>query len=99
MSRLDWLHFFEYKDATDQNNRDQYAPTIPEETLLEALHVRVAEGKYFRGFAAIRFIIARIPLTTIISPLLWLPWMGVVGEKLYKVIAKNRCREGGCLIG
>ena len=55
----------------------------------------------YGGYRAIRWLAWRLPATWLIAPLLYLPGMTWLGQKLYMAVARNRfkiipCEHGVC---
>ena len=55
--------------------------------LVKDIHAVVDRKSYWRGFAAYRVISARIPLLWIVLPLLYLPPLAKVGDRIYRRVA------------
>lgn len=49
-----------------------------------------------RGFYAFRMLALRLPPLTAIAPVLWLPGIARLGERVYGWVARNRCRLSSC---
>ncbi len=79
-------------------------PLVAAASLLEQMHVLPADGKsLYGGYRAIRFIAWRLPLTCLGTPLLYLPGMTWLGQKIYLWVARNRfkiipCEHGVCRV-
>lgn len=87
---LDWLHRLEFCNFYDPVVREKYAPSLELRTLEEAMHVRKHDGSFTSGFFAFRTILGVLPLTFILQPLLFLPFVPTFGEKVYRYIASRR---------
>ncbi|WP_310529476.1 DCC1-like thiol-disulfide oxidoreductase family protein [Nocardioides sp.] len=64
-------------------------PRVTREDTDRALQLLTPQGR-FEGYDAIRRVLARSPITFWFVPLLWLPPVRVVGERLYWRIAASR---------
>ena len=104
LTRLDWLSQLEYVNVRDASQPILSDPLIANSPLLEQMHVVPSDGgRIFGGYSAIRFLASRLPATLLIAPLLYLPGMTWLGQKVYLWIARNRfkiipCEHGVCTI-
>ena len=102
LKRLDWLGRLRYLDARDRENLPVAEPSPGR--FLEEMHLLTPGGqRLLSGFAALRWIAWRLPLLWPIAPLLWLPGMAAVGQRLYLWVARRRfrlvpCHGGVCTI-
>ena len=92
LARLDGLGRFRLVGTAEP---DAYAdPRVRPEHTDHALQLLTASGRY-EGYDAIRRVLARSPLTFWMAPLLWLPPVRILGERLYRRVADSRT----CLLG
>jgi predicted DCC family thiol-disulfide oxidoreductase YuxK len=67
------------------------------------MHVLTPKGRLYGGYAALRWLAWRLPLLLPIAPLLYLPGITQLGDRLYRWVARNRfklvpCQHGACQI-
>jgi len=104
LQRLDWLGVLSYQSIRDSTPLPETAVPLIKERLLEEMHLVTPDRTgVFHGFRAFRWIAWRIPLFVAIAPLLYIPGVPAIGQRLYLWIAKNRfklvpCRHGACSI-
>ena len=92
---LDWLGRLDFADANDPAMLA--ACSIPRERALARMHlVTRKDATPKEGFHAFRWIAGRTPLLWISWPLLWLPGMGKLGQRVYDAIARSRFLLGRC---
>ncbi len=65
-------------------------PGLTREAALSQMHLVDGQGRVFAGFAALRRLSWRIPMLTMLMPLLYFPGTGIVGPWVYGWVAKNR---------
>jgi predicted DCC family thiol-disulfide oxidoreductase YuxK len=96
LRRLDWLGRLAYADARDPAQRPAGVALDPDR-LLEEMHVLSADGRrVYHGFAALRWLAWRLPLLWPVAPLLYLPGVPALGQRLYLWVARNRFRLVPC---
>jgi predicted DCC family thiol-disulfide oxidoreductase YuxK len=72
--------------------------------LLDEMHLLTPDGsRLYHGFGALRWLAWRLPALWLIAPLLYIPGIPTLGQKLYLWIARNRfrivpCHGGVCTI-
>jgi predicted DCC family thiol-disulfide oxidoreductase YuxK len=104
LKRLDWLRRVRCLDARDPANVPAREPTLEPARLLEEMHlVPPSGGRVYHGFGAFRWIAWRLPLLWPVAPLLYLPGVPALGQRLYLWVARNRfdlvpCQHGACSI-
>ena len=89
LSWLDWqakLNLIPLSDPRAQKAN----PSLTREDLLEAIHVISTKGITYRGARAIRFIGFSLPLIFPLTLILYLPFVILVAEAIYKCISQNR---------
>jgi predicted DCC family thiol-disulfide oxidoreductase YuxK len=100
--KLDWLGRFEYVNARDASQELLRVPPVAGAPLLEEMHLLTPDGKHlYHGFGAFRWMAWRLPLCWLIAPLLYVPGVPWLGQRVYLWIARNRfqlvpCRHGVC---
>jgi len=108
LKRLDWLRRLNYVNVRDpeQVRRVQPggSPPLDPTRLLQEMHLLTPNGgRVFHGFGAFRWMAWRLPLLWPMAPLLYLPGVPWLGQKLYLWVARNRfrlvpCHGGVCAI-
>jgi len=104
LRRLDWFGVLEYVSF-----RDAYDPLLAQipvqpERLQEEMHLLVpGVGTAYHGFAAFRWMAWRLPPLWPLAPLLSIPGVPRLGQRIYLWIARNRfrlvpCHGGICTI-
>lgn len=101
--RLDWLSLLEFVNVRDAEQPVLREPSVAGAPLLEQMHVLTRVGKLYGGYGAVRWIAWRLPLLWPIAPLLYLPGVTQLGDRLYRWVARNRfrlvpCQHGVCQI-
>jgi predicted DCC family thiol-disulfide oxidoreductase YuxK len=104
IKRLDWFGRLGYVNIRDPSDPLLKAPVLSDAPLVEEMHVLTADGtRLFHGFGALRWLAWRLPPLWPIAPLLYVPGVPAVGQKLYLWVARNRfrivpCHGGVCTI-
>lgn len=102
LKKLDWLKKLDYQDARQIELLPKTDPPLVPERLLDELHVVPPVGHpVYHGFGAFRWMSWRFPLCWVIAPLLYLPGMSWLGNKVYLWVARIRfklvpCKDGVC---
>ncbi len=102
LRRLDWLGRLAFQSARETDRLPPSEVPLDPKRLLEEMHVVTPDRRHaYAGFRAFRWIAWRLPLTWLIAPLLYLPGVPWVGNRVYLWVAKNRfglvpCRDGVC---
>jgi predicted DCC family thiol-disulfide oxidoreductase YuxK len=95
LRRLDWLGRLAYVDARDPSRLPPGAPLEPSR-LLEEMHVLTPDRHVHHGFGALRWLAWRLPLLWPLAPLLYIPGVPALGQRLYLWVARNRFRLVPC---
>lgn len=97
---LDQLHRLEIVDFRDPKKRKTYAAKITEADLDRAMHIKLPDSTYHKGFFAFRKIAWHLPVTRLFTPLFYIPGVPFVGKRIYARIAERRkkCSDDGCVI-
>jgi predicted DCC family thiol-disulfide oxidoreductase YuxK len=102
LKKLDWLGKIDYADARDESGPLMQIPEIAAAPLLEQMHVWDPRTRKLRGgFPSIRWMAWRVPAMWPVAPLLYLPGMTWLGQRVYLEIARRRfqiipCTHGEC---
>lgn len=101
LKRLDWLHRLRYVDAR-KDELPVLNPPLQVHRLMEEMHVVTPNHRrVYHGFAAFRWMAWRLPLLLPVAPLLYLPGIPAIGQRVYLWVARNRfhlvpCHHGEC---
>jgi predicted DCC family thiol-disulfide oxidoreductase YuxK len=104
LGRLDWLKRLEFVDIRDGDHPLLQDPQVAQAPLTEQMHVRTPDGdRLHKGFDAFRWLAWRLPLLWLVAPLLYVPGIPALGQRLYLWVARNRfrlvpCHGGVCTI-
>ncbi|MFO0816190.1 MAG: DUF393 domain-containing protein [Gemmatales bacterium] len=104
LKKLDWFHSLRYQDCRDIDLLPKTQPSLDPQRLIEEMHLVPPSGSpVYSGFRAFRWMAWRFPIFWLIVPLLYLPGVPWVGNKVYLWIARNRfklvpCKDGVCEI-
>jgi predicted DCC family thiol-disulfide oxidoreductase YuxK len=97
LQRFDWFHVLQFQDARDGPSLPQREPPLDLDRLLMEMHLITPDNQHvYHGFEAFRWIAWRLPLLLVFAPLLYLPGVPALGEKIYLWIARNRFRLVPC---
>ena len=102
LKRLDWLKKLHFQDARDTRNLPPSEVPLVPKRLLEEMHLLTPDRKHaYFGYQAFRWMAWRLPLTLPLAPLLYIPGVPWLGNKVYLWVAKNRfklvpCKDGVC---
>jgi predicted DCC family thiol-disulfide oxidoreductase YuxK len=104
LKRLDWLHALRFHNCRDSAGIPENAAHLDPARMIAEMHVLAADRKTaYSGFRAVRWIAGRLPLLWPLYPLLFVPGMPRLGQRIYLWIARNRfqllpCHNGVCTI-
>src|SRR5947208_13630713 len=88
---LDWLRRLEYVNARDSEQPLLLQSPVVGAPLLDEMHLLTPDGKrLFHGFGAFRWMAWRLPLCWLIAPLLYVPGVPWLGQRIYLWIARKR---------
>jgi predicted DCC family thiol-disulfide oxidoreductase YuxK len=97
LRRLDVWHRLSYVNVRENGQMRACQPPLDPERLLQEMHLVTPDGRrVYHGFAAFRWMAWRLPLLWPLAPLLYLPGVPTVGQRLYLWIARNRFRLIPC---
>jgi predicted DCC family thiol-disulfide oxidoreductase YuxK len=100
LTRLDWRHRLTFADARDPAN---VPPGLVPNRLMAEMHVVAPDGHVTHGFRAFRRLAWDLPPLWPLIPLLYLPGVPTIGQRLYLWVARNRfhlvpCHDGACAV-
>jgi predicted DCC family thiol-disulfide oxidoreductase YuxK len=104
LKRLDWLGRLQFHDCRDTAGIPTNTAHLEPAHMIEEMHVLTPDRTTaYSGFRAVRWVAGRVPILWPLYPLLFIPGMPRVGQRLYLWIARNRfhllpCRDGVCTI-
>jgi len=90
MESLDLFGRVEFLNAREGAGAGALPPGVTEAALLETMHLITPQGSVLTGFRAYRWIAWRLPGTCWLTPILWLPGVACVGERVYRRVAAHR---------
>jgi predicted DCC family thiol-disulfide oxidoreductase YuxK len=97
LRRLDWLHRLSYVDARDPARLPATREPLDPQRLLQEMHVvPPGGGRAYHGFGALRWLAWRLPLLWPLAPLLYIPGVPALGQRLYLWVARHRFRLVPC---
>ena len=88
MQRLDWLHTLVPVSASDAVARERLG--VSEREALEAVQLVGIDGRRAAGFRAVARVAAVMPVAFLWAPLLRLPPIDAVGNRIYRRVAARR---------
>jgi predicted DCC family thiol-disulfide oxidoreductase YuxK len=104
LKRLDWLKVLHFQNARETDHLPPSpVPLIPQR-LIEEMHlVTPARDAVYHGFGAFRWMAWRLPLLIAFAPILYIPGVPTIGQRIYLWVAKNRfrlvpCHNGVCTL-
>jgi len=104
LKALDWLKQLHFQDCRDTANLPPCAEPLELHRMLEEMHLVTPDRKHaLPGYKAFRWMAWRLPVAVWIAPLLYLPGVPWLGNKVYLWIARNRynlvpCKDGVCTL-
>ena len=104
LKALDWFGRLHFQNARDVANLPACDEPLDPQRLLEEMHAVTPDRKrVYVGYACFRYMAWRLPLTWPIAPLLYIPGVPWVGNKVYLWVARNRfklvpCKDGACQV-
>lgn len=104
LKRLDWLGKLHLQSVRDRAHWPPSAVPLDEAKVIEEMHVVTPDRREaYAGFAAFRWVAARLPLTVPLVPLLYVPGALWLGNRVYRWVARNRfnlvpCAANACAV-
>ena len=91
LRRLDRRGRLHFQNARDEGALPPAAAAIPRAKRLEEMHLLTPDRRHApAGFAAFRWMAWRLPPTLPVAPLLYLPGVMWLGNRVYRWVARNR---------
>jgi len=90
---LNWSGRVRVLSTSDWDEVARLHPTLEREACLRDVHLVDRRGRVSRGFDAYRALAWRLPLTVLVAPLLRLPGVSALGERVYRHVADGRATE------
>ncbi|MBU8879837.1 DUF393 domain-containing protein [Bacillus sp. FJAT-29790] len=102
--KLDWLGKVYWVSLQEYEKTAQSQVVLFDQMeLRKELHIITSSGKVLKGYYAIRHILVLFPSTILMGVILFIPFSPLIGNPIYKWIAKNRhkflkrkCEDGSC---
>ena len=104
LQRLDWLRRIQYQNCRETEKLPTSAVPLLPQQLLEQMHLLTPDRRrVYRGFRAFRWLAWRMPLLWVVAPLLYIPGVPMIGQRIYLWVARNRfqlvpCDHGQCIL-
>lgn len=104
LRRLDWLGRLHFQNCRDSDTWPPCDEPLEMPKLIEEMHVVPPErDRSLAGFQAFRWMAWRMPLVLPLAPLLYLPGVLWLGNRVYRWVARNRfqlvpCGTGECQV-
>ncbi len=90
LQALDWFGRIEFVDLHD-GVASRY-PELPLEQLMGEIHVLDERGRLYPGFGGTRRMLRELPLGIPLWLLLGIPGMDIIGQRVYRFVARRRYR-------
>jgi predicted DCC family thiol-disulfide oxidoreductase YuxK len=104
LERFDWFGRLRFHNCRDAAGIPTHSAHLDPARTIQEMHVLTPDRTAaYSGFRAVRWIAGRVPVLWPLYPLLFIPGMAKVGQRLYLWVARNRfhllpCRGGVCTI-
>ncbi|WP_080844346.1 thiol-disulfide oxidoreductase DCC family protein [Cytobacillus gottheilii] len=93
-----WMSLQEYEKISDGTHFNK-------KELRKEIHLITSNGKVVKGYYAVRLIMLQCPPVFVLGLLMYLPLVPLIGNPIYKWVAKNRhkffrrkCDDGSCAL-
>jgi len=102
LKRLDWLKVLHYQNARETDSLPPSPVPLDPARMLQEMHlVTPKRDAVYHGFGAFRWMAWRMPLLVAFAPILYVPGVPTIGQRVYLWVAKNRfrlvpCHDGVC---
>lgn len=95
LRELDLLRRVEFRDVlADWPEIQRRHPALRQDSCLDVMHAVSSDGTVTTGFYAYRALAWVIPLGWLVLPLLYLPGVPAIGNRVYAAVAARRHRSG-----
>jgi len=104
LKSLDWRKALHFQNGRETASLPPSDPPLVPKRLIEEMHVVSPGGAaVYAGFRAFRYMSWRLPLLWPVAPLLYIPGVPWLGQRVYLWIAANRfklvpCKDGVCAV-
>jgi predicted DCC family thiol-disulfide oxidoreductase YuxK len=104
LKRCDWLKRLDFANARDADKVPVRQPPLDPKRLLDEMHLITPDGRnVYHGYEAFRWLAWRLPLFCWLAPLLYVPGVPALGQRVYLWVARNRfqlvpCHDGVCTL-
>lgn len=104
LKKLDWLGRLAYHNGRDLDGIPPHTVPLDPDKLVQEMHLLTPDRtKAPAGYSAFRWIAWRLPLTVLFAPLMYVPGIPWIGNRIYRWVAKNRmnlvpCHDGQCRV-
>ncbi len=104
LKRFDWLKRLDYVNVREADKVPARQPPLEPKRLLEEMHLITPDGRrVYHGYEAFRWMAWRLPLFCWLAPLMYIPGLPALGQRIYLWVAKNRyrlvpCHNGVCTL-
>lgn len=98
MQLFDAFHRITPVDYHNLAQRQKVAPHLRLQDLDRAMHIKLSDGRMYRGFDAMRVLTWHLPVFWLVAPFLYIPGIPQLGRLFYARIAARRilCKHGDC---
>jgi predicted DCC family thiol-disulfide oxidoreductase YuxK len=96
---LDWMGRMSFTDL--ERRPPDAQPPLARDDLRRQMHLVRPDGQLRCGFFAVRHACRYMPLLWIVLPLLYVPGVPFIGQRLYAAVANGRrrlCADGACAV-
>lgn len=90
LKHFDVLTAIEYKGVQTYASQDPRLNKLPQQQLLDNIHVILPGGKLYVGADAYKYVFLRIPAFFLLSLLMRIPGVMLISKWIYALIAKSR---------
>jgi len=103
LKALDWFGALHFRSARDADLPASEVP-LDRAKMLDEMHLLTPDRRTaYAGFSAFRWVAWRLPLTAPVAPLMYLPGVLWVGNRVYRWVARNRfklvpCANNACAV-
>lgn len=104
IKKLDWRRKVAFHNARNMTGIPDNSASLNQDAMLDEMHLLTPDRQQAHaGYDAFRWMAWRLPLTMVIAPFLYIPGIPWLGNRMYRLVAKNRfrivpCGDNGCKI-